>query len=122
MWWLLPAAVVVSAGVLTAALAIPGPTPVAPQVAAQATALPRPDPVTTPAARAFLAALSAHQVTIEPHQAVEYGGQVCYMTEHFNSSPFNLQARLRQQAPGLRAIDVATLVDDAAQKLCQEAK
>lgn len=69
--------------------------------------------MTTPQAHAFLAALSAHEVAIEPHQAVGYGGQVCYMTEHFNASPFNLQA------PGLRAIDVATLVDDAAQKLCQ---
>lgn len=119
LWWLLPAAVVVSLGVLTAALTIPGPAPEAPQIAVAATTLPRPDPVTTEQARAFLGALSAHQVAIEPHQAVGYGGQVCYMTEHFNASPFTLQAQLRQQAPGLRAIDVATLVDDAAQHLCQ---
>ena len=121
LWWLLPAAVVVSAGVLTAAVTIPGPVP-APQVAAQATALPHPDPVTTRQAQAFLAALSAHQVGIEPHQAVGFAGEVCYMREHFGASPFTLQAQLRQQAPGLRAIDVATLIDDADQHLCQAAK
>jgi hypothetical protein len=122
LWLLVPAAIVVSAGVLTAAINFTGP-PTAPQIAAvQASTLPRPDPTTTEQSRAFLAALSAHQVAVEPHQAVNYGGQVCYMREHFNASPFTLQTQLRQQAPGLRAIDVATLVDDAAQHLCGEAK
>jgi hypothetical protein len=110
---------VTAAGILTAAVTTTGPAQ-APQIAVQATTLlPHPDPVTTPQAQAFLRALSAHQVAIEPHQAVGMGAQVCGMREHFGASPFTLQAQLRGQAPGLRAIDVATLVDDAAQHLCR---
>jgi hypothetical protein len=118
LWWLAPAAVVVSAGVLTAALEFTGPPPAAPQIAAEATTLARPDPTTTEASRAFLAALAAEHVAIEPHQAVFVGHGVCEQRKLYNASPFTLQAQIRILAPGLRGIDVATLVDKAAKYLC----
>ena len=118
LWWLIPIAVVVSAGVLTATLAFTGPAPQAPQIAAEATTLARPDPTTTEASRAFLAALAAEHVAIEPHDALGYGGQVCDWRARYNSSPFTLQKQLRHQAPTLRPVDVATLVDVAAKNLC----
>jgi hypothetical protein len=118
LWLLVPAAVVVSAGVLTAALQFTGPLQQAPQIAVQASALPRPDPTTADTSHAFLTALVAHHVAVEPHEAMGLGGSVCYLRQHYNASPFTLQAQLRRQAPSLRAIDVATLVDDATQHLC----
>jgi hypothetical protein len=122
LWWLAPLAVVVSAGVLTAAIELTGPPPQAPQIAAQATTLARPDPTTTEASRAFLRALAAEHVAIEPHDAVGYGGQVCYWQEHFNSSRFTLQLQLRRQAPNLSPFYLARLVDHAVEHLCQPSK
>jgi Protein of unknown function (DUF732) len=118
LWWLAPTAVVVSAGVLTAALQFTGPPPQAPQIAAQATTLPRPDPTTTEASRAFLKALSDHHVAVEPHQAVFVAGAVCDQRHRYNASLATLSVEVQRWAPGITRIDAATLVDDADRNLC----
>lgn len=118
LWWLAAAAVVVSAGVLTAALELTGPAPQAPQIAAEATTLPRPDPTTTEASRAFLAALAAHHVAVEPHQAVFVAGAVCDQRRRYNASLATLSVEVQRWAPGITRIDAATLVDDADKNLC----
>lgn len=118
LWWLLPLALVVSAGVVTTALQLPGPVLAPPQTAVAATSRPRPDPTTTEASRAFLAALAAHHVAVEPHQAVFYGGAVCDQRHRYNANLATLSLQLRGWAPWITPIDVATLVDDADRHLC----
>lgn len=119
MWWLITAVTAACAGLLIVIIAHADSPAAAPQISPAATTiLARPDPTVTTEAKAYLAALAAHHVAVEPHQAVNYGGQVCWLREKFNASPFTLQSDLRQQAPRLPAVQVATLVDDAIGALC----
>ncbi|MBV9058453.1 MAG: hypothetical protein JOZ09_04750 [Pseudonocardiales bacterium] len=122
LWWLIPVAAALVGGTLTAALVLPGPQPTATQKAAQLTTLPHPDPTTTEEARAYLNALGAHRVALEPHQAVFVGEAVCAQRKQFHASLATLSSQLRVWVPHLSALDAATLVDDADRNLCQVIK
>jgi hypothetical protein len=117
LWWLIPLGAALAGGTLTAALMLPGSQPTATK-AAQLTTLPHPDPTTTEEARAYLNALGAHRVALEPHQAVFVGEAVCAQRKQFHASLATLSSQLRMWVPHLSALDAATLVDDADHNLC----
>lgn len=119
LWWLIPLGAALAGGTLTAALVLPGSQPTATEKAAQLTTLPHPDPTTTEEARAYLNALGAHRVALEPHQAVFVGEAVCAQRKQFHASLATLSSQLRMWVPHLSALDAATLVDDADRNLCQ---
>jgi hypothetical protein len=118
LWWILPLAATVCIVLLTVTVTFTPPETGAERAVAAST-LPRPDPTTTEEARAFLDALAAHRVAVEPHQAVFAGQAVCAQRRQFNTSLATLAASVRQYMPNIRKIDAATLVDDADRNLCR---
>jgi len=119
LYWILPLALAVCVVLITATWTLTPPEREA-EKAAAASVLPRPDPTATEEARAFLRALAAHRVAVEPHQAVFAGQAVCAQRA-LNASLASLSAAVQQYMPNIRKIDAATLVDDADRNLCRQA-